>query len=51
MLHLPHTQDGLTALHLAAMHDNKELVELLLEHEASCKAQDEVSQQRTKLQR
>ena len=33
------------------MHDNKELVELLLEIGASCKEQDKVSQGRIKLQR
>ena len=38
-------------MHLAAMHDNKELVELLLERGASCKEQDKVSQGRMKLQR
>ena len=38
-------------MHLAAMHDNKELVELLLERGASCKDRDKVSQGRMKLQR
>ena len=33
-------------MHLAAMHDNKELVELLLKRGASCKDQDKVSQGR-----
>ena len=38
-------------MHLAAMHDNKELVKLLLERGASCKDQDKVSQGRMMLQR